>query len=88
MTADLAIELVRDALLLAGLLLAPVLAAIFLISLLVAVLQALTSLQDPTVSLLPRLLIGGLTLVCLLPWMMERLTDFTTGLYQGAVRGW
>lgn len=87
MTADYAVDLVRHAVLTAALVAAPVLAAVFAASVLIALVQTMTSLHDPTVSLTPRLFVGGLCVVCLLAWMLERLTDFTTELYRGSTWG-
>lgn len=87
MNADLAVDLVREAFLMAAFLAAPVLAAVFITSLLIAIVQTMTGIHDPTVSLTPRLLVGGVCVVCLLSWMLERLTGFTSDLYRGITVG-
>jgi flagellar biosynthesis protein FliQ len=40
------------------------------------VLQAATQVNDPAVSFVPRILVGGLVLWMLGGWMMERLSGF------------
>ena len=62
-------------------LIAPVLAVAVVVSLLVNVLQVVTSLQDQTLSAVPRLLAVGLTLFLLMPWMWRHLSQYTLGLF-------
>jgi flagellar biosynthesis protein FliQ len=67
----------------AGPVLACVLAAAFVINLM----QATTQLQDPSLAIIPRLLIGGVALLYLLPWMVDRLGEFTRETIQRVVSG-
>lgn len=67
----------------AGPVLACLLAAAFVINLM----QATTQLQDPTLSIIPRLLVGGVALLYLLPWMVDRLGEFTRETIQRVVAG-
>jgi flagellar biosynthetic protein FliQ len=83
MTLDLANDLLRDTLITAALLAAPVLGLLFAAGFLVNVLQTVTNLQDATLSFIPRLLVGAAALLWALPWMLQRLCDFSTELYQG-----
>ncbi len=62
-------------------LIAPVLAVAVVVSLLVNVLQVVTSLQDQTLSAVPRLLAVGLTLFLLMPWMWRHLSQYTLALF-------
>lgn len=82
MSSDLAIDVVRQSLLLAVVLAAPLLLANFVVSFVISLLQTMTGIQDATVSLAPRLAIGALTLLWLLPWMLDRLTEYSTDLYR------
>jgi flagellar biosynthesis protein FliQ len=43
--------------------------------------QVLTSIQDPTVSTVPRLGAVGVILFFLTPWMLSHLTAFTVSLF-------
>lgn len=62
------------------LLMLPVLAAAIVVSLLVNVFQVLTSLQDQTLSAVPRLLATGAALFALMPWMWRHLAQYTLHL--------
>jgi flagellar biosynthetic protein FliQ len=61
-------------------LIAPVLIAAVAVSLVVNVVQVLTSLQDQTLSHVPRLLVTGATLFMMMPWMWRHLAHYTINL--------
>ena len=85
MSSEMAVDLVRETLMAAAIVAVPILAAIGLVSLCVALFQGLTGLSDPTVALVPRLVVGGIVILCLFPWMLERLSEFTLVVYRGAL---
>ena len=82
MSADQAIELARNALLLAMVLAAPVLCASLVIGLITAALQTVTQLHDQTLSFLPRFIIVLLVVLLTMPWGMELLVDYSTELFR------
>ncbi len=59
----------------------PLLVLITIVSLLVNVAQVLTSLQDVTISTVPRLAVVGITTFLLLPWMLRKMVMFTLQLF-------
>ena len=61
-------------------LIAPILLAAIAVSLLVNIFQVLTSLQDQTLSHVPRLLITGGALFIMMPWMWRHLANYTVNL--------
>ena len=61
-------------------LVAPILLMAICVSLIVNILQVLTSLQDQTLSQVPRLLVTGGTLFLLMPWMWRHLAHYTINL--------
>jgi flagellar biosynthetic protein FliQ len=75
------IALVRSTLEIAFFLAAPLLAIATVISLLVNVGQVLTSLQDQTISTVPRLAAVAVASFLLLPWMLRKLVVFTIGMW-------
>jgi flagellar biosynthetic protein FliQ len=83
MSADHAIELARQALLLAVLLAAPVLVAALITGLLTSALQTVTQLQDQTLGFVPRLIVVLLVAMITLPWGLEMLVDYSTELFRG-----
>lgn len=60
---------------------APVLGAALIIGLVVAIFQATTSIQEQTLTFLPKLLTILLVLALLGGWMFATLRDYTVNLY-------
>jgi len=58
----------------------PVLLVAVIVSLVVNIVQVLTSLQDQTLSSVPRLLATGATLFFLMPWMWRHLAHYTVSV--------
>ncbi len=55
---------------------APLLAVILLVGLVISILQALTQINENTLSFVPKLLFSGIALVIAGPWMLTTLTDY------------
>jgi flagellar biosynthesis protein FliQ len=83
MDATSATDLLHEAVALALVLALPALAVAFVVTLVVTFLQAVTQVQDQTLTTVPRLLIGLFAVLLLLPWMLDRLTSYTVELYDG-----
>jgi flagellar biosynthetic protein FliQ len=60
---------------------APLLISAVVVGLLINVVQVLTSLQDMTVSTVPRLAAVAAAILLLMPWMVRRLGMFTVQLF-------
>jgi len=56
---------------------APILVAAIVISLVISIGQVMTSMQDATITTVPRLLAVGAAVFLLIPWMLHRLVAFT-----------
>jgi len=80
MPAGDVVELVRKTLEATIWLTAPLLLVATVVSLAVNVVQVLTSLQETTLSTVPRLAAVTTALFLLLPWMVRRLSWFTLSL--------
>ena len=61
-------------------LVAPILLVAIAVSLVVNILQVLTTLQDQTLSHVPRLLATGAALFMMMPWMWRHLARYTIDL--------
>jgi flagellar biosynthesis protein FliQ len=75
-----AVDLGRQALVIAGLVSAPVLVAGMVVGLVIGLLQALTQIQEQTVAFVPKLIAMALALAVSLPWILTRLLDYTEQL--------
>ena len=76
MTGDVATGLLSELLKLALLLSAPLLAVILMVGLLISILQVVTQVQDPSISFVPKLVLFGIALALLAPWMISKLTSY------------
>lgn len=81
MGPDQAAELLRGVLKEALILGTPPLLAACVVSFAVSLVQTLTSLQDQTISTVPRLLVVAGLLLASMPWYLERLIRYTTMLF-------
>ena len=59
----------------------PILAIAIVVSLVISVLQVLTSVQDQTISTVPRLLATAAGVFVLMPWMWRQLAQFTMQIF-------
>lgn len=75
------VQITRSTLEIAFLVSAPILAAAMVVSALISVAQVLTSMQDATLSTVPRIAAVGAFAFWLTPWMLRRLVMFTVTLF-------
>ena len=61
----------------------PILGVSLVVGLLVSIFQAVTQLQEPTLSFIPKILAVVLVIVLAGPWMLNSLVAFTTQLFSG-----
>jgi flagellar biosynthesis protein FliQ len=54
----------------------PLLVVILIIGLVISILQALTQINESTLSFVPKLVFSAMTLVLAGPWMLTTLTDY------------
>jgi len=82
MPLGLVVDLGRDALWTSLLLAGPLLAVALVIGLLVSILQAVTSIQEQTLSFVPKLFAVGAVFLILLSWMLQVMMQYTTELFR------
>jgi flagellar biosynthetic protein FliQ len=81
MTPESAVDLARQALMVALAVGLPVLIACLLAGLVTGLLGALTSVQDPTLSLLPKVLAVAMTLLAAGGWMLGKLVEYSRHMF-------
>jgi len=77
MTPEFVIQILRQALMTAFWLAAPLLIVGFVVGIVISLVQILTSIQDAAFSAVPRLLAFLGALILALPWMLQKLTAYT-----------
>lgn len=75
------LDLAREAMTLALMLAAPLLGVALGVGLVVSLLQAVTSIQEQTLSFVPKLFAVAATFLILLSWMLQAMMKFTTELF-------
>jgi flagellar biosynthetic protein FliQ len=81
MTPDMVSELLRQLMKEALILAAPLLVATIVISFVLSLFQTLTSLQEQSLTSVPRLGIIAMILLVGMPWFLERLAAYTRLLF-------
>ena len=77
MTPDMVAELMRQLMKESMILAAPVLIAAALLSFLLSLLQTLTSLQEQSLTSVPRLAVVAMILLVGMPWFLGRMAAYT-----------
>jgi flagellar biosynthetic protein FliQ len=83
MTAEFVVSLGSEAIKLVLLLSLPLLGVGLIVGLFVAVLQATTQIQEMTLSFVPKIVSVLLALLAASPWMLGKISHFTSQLIQG-----
>lgn len=81
MTLGSAAALLRSAVMELGIIAAPILLVSLAVGLIVSILQAATSVQEPTLSFVPKIAAVLGLLLLLGPWLATSLVDYTRALF-------
>lgn len=81
MSEQYIVYLVREAFYTTLLVSAPILLLSLVVGLIVSVVQAATSIQEFTLTFVPKLIVIAVVTVLALPWMMDVLISFTANLF-------
>ncbi|MBN8537555.1 MAG: flagellar biosynthesis protein FliQ [Deltaproteobacteria bacterium] len=83
MTEELIIKLGQDALRTTALLAMPLLVSTLVIGLVISIFQAVTQINEATLTFVPKMIIIALILVFAGPWMMDVISSYTINLFEG-----
>ncbi len=81
MTEQYVVYVVREAFYTTLMVSAPILLVSLIVGLVVSVVQAATSIQEFTLTFVPKLIALAVVLVLTLPWMMDTMISFTVNLF-------
>lgn len=81
MNSDIALFWLQEGVRISLLVSAPMLAVALGVGLLTSLFQAVTSIQEMTLSSIPKLLAVAAVLILLGPWMLQHLVDFTASVF-------
>jgi flagellar biosynthetic protein FliQ len=80
MSVEQAIDLTREAAVVALMVGSPIVLAGMLVGLIVSILQAVTQVHEQTLSFVPKLIAMVVATALCLPWMMARMVEYTSDL--------
>lgn len=81
MVDDASLDLVKQSLLIALKIAGPVLAAGVVVGLVISIVQSVTSIQEQTLALIPKIIAMVVVIIALLPWILVRLADFAVQMF-------
>lgn len=81
MTEQVIMELGQQTIKTTALLSGPMLMAALVVGLIVSVLQAVTQINEATLTFIPKMIVVGIVFVVAGPWMVDVMTHFTVDLF-------
>ncbi len=90
MNDDIILQLGQDALKTIAMLSAPLLLSTLVVGLVVSIFQALTQINEATLTFVPKMIVIAIVLVLLGPWMLDFMKTYTVNLFDSVsfiVRG-
>lgn len=90
MTEDVVVQLGQDALKTLAMVAAPMLLSTLIIGLIISIFQALTQINENTLTFVPKMIVIGIVLIIAGPWMLDTLSSYTIHLFENistVVRG-
>ncbi|MEQ1853033.1 MAG: flagellar biosynthetic protein FliQ [Chthoniobacteraceae bacterium] len=78
MNIEQAVEILRGLITILLLIISPILLVVVVVGLLVSLIQSATSIQEQTLSFVPKLLAVALVLVLTAPWILRNLMQYTS----------
>lgn len=82
MTSDTVISIGQEALRVTALISAPILLSVLAIGVLIGMFQAATSINEMTLSFIPKLIILALVLAIAGSWMLSHIVEFTRRIFE------
>jgi flagellar biosynthetic protein FliQ len=86
MTSGIAIDLIRHAVLLSLLVAAPLLVTAVAVGVIVSLVQAVTQVQEQTLTFLPKLAVMALVFTLSLPWLIHQLIAYAAEIFRSLPR--
>ncbi len=77
------VDLLRQTLIITLKIAGPILAAGVIVGLAISLLQSVTSIQEQTLTFVPKIVVMVMVAVLLIPWIVARLVEFTASMLTG-----
>jgi flagellar biosynthesis protein FliQ len=79
---DATLDLVKQALIVMMKIAFPILASGVVIGLVISIFQSVTSIQEQTLALVPKIFVMTAVTVAMLPWIVNRLAEFAVEMFR------
>jgi flagellar biosynthetic protein FliQ len=80
MNPDLAIDIFKTTVLFALYIVAPFLITTLVVGLVTSLIQSVTSIQEPTLTFIPKLVVLSGMAMLLAPWLLREISEFTVSM--------
>ena len=77
MTEELIIQVLKEAFYTSFLILLPILSVSLVVGILISIFQAATSIQEMTLTFVPKILVTAIAILIMLPWMIDKMVSIT-----------
>ncbi|MEW6194130.1 MAG: flagellar biosynthesis protein FliQ [Bacteroidota bacterium] len=81
MTEELIVEILKDSFYTVFIILLPILGVSLIVGIFISIFQAATSIQEMTLTFVPKLIATALVIIILLPWIIDKLVALTTKMF-------
>lgn len=81
MTEELVIEILTEVFYTVFIILLPILGVALVVGILISIFQAATSIQEMTLTFVPKILFTAVTIIFLIPWILDKLISMTHKIF-------
>ena len=78
------VDILRDTMTVALMIVSPILLAGLVIGLTVSIFQAVTQIQEQTLQFVPKIIGMGIAAIAIMPWISMRLFEFAKRMFEGS----
>lgn len=82
MTIELITQILTDVFLTTMMILLPILGTSLVVGIIISIFQAATSIQEMTLTFVPKIVVTSIVVIVMLPFIAEKLISLTTRLFQ------
>lgn len=82
MTLELVIDILSETFLTVLIILLPILGVALVVGIIISIFQAATSIQEMTLTFVPKIVITAIAIVIMLPFMADKMISFTLRIFE------
>lgn len=81
MTEELIIQILKDIFYTTFIILLPILGVSLIVGIFISIFQAATSIQEMTLTFVPKLIVTAIVIIILLPWIVDKMVAITLRMF-------